>query len=430
MKLQNVKGTVDFLPEEQQIRNKVRKVCEETFELYGCKPLETPILNMYDLMSYKYGGGAEILKEVYRLTDQGERDLALRYDLTIPFAKVIGMNPDIRLPFKRYEIGKVFRNGPIKIGRYREFTQCDVDIVGIESVSAEAELMSMALEIFEKLELDVVISYNNRKFLVGLLEEMEVPKYQLEKVVLILDKLEKIGVEGVQKELLIAGIEPVVVESINNLLTRNESRNLMFYETNFSSLTLQEGIKELHELNEYLLALGVKESCEFNPFLARGLAIYTGTIYEVFLANGSITSSIGSGGRYDKIIGSFHEDGKSYPTVGISIGLDVVLTALQQQEYTVNPTVDVLLVPLGTKPTCLSIAKSLRKSGIRVEVEQTDRKLKRSLNYADKERIPYVIIVGESEVESGVVVVKTMYTKVETKVLIEDLNSFDFPIIF
>ena len=148
MDYQNVRGTQDFLPEQEAVRRKIRRTLEDTFITYGCKPLETPILNYTELMASKYAGVAEILQEMYTLTDRGERDLALRYDLTIPFAKVVAMNPTIAMPFKRYEIGKVFRDGLIKAGRFREFTQCDVDIVGIASQAAEAELMMMAVDAF------------------------------------------------------------------------------------------------------------------------------------------------------------------------------------------------------------------------------------------------------------------------------------------
>lgn len=157
MNYQNVKGTQDYLPEERMTRRYIRRTLEDTFIQYGCKPLETPILNYEDLLSSKYAGGAEILEEMYTLSDRGERDLALRYDLTIPFAKVIAMNPALQMPFKRYEIGKVFRDGPIKAGRYREFIQCDVDVVGVKAQIAEAELMIMALDIFKRLDLDVMI---------------------------------------------------------------------------------------------------------------------------------------------------------------------------------------------------------------------------------------------------------------------------------
>ncbi|MCK9905912.1 ATP phosphoribosyltransferase regulatory subunit, partial [Frankia sp. Cpl3] len=168
-----VKGTRNILPEKQLVRNRIRATLQGVFETYGCKPLETPMLQYYDLLASKYGGGAEILKEVYRLSDQGERELALRYDLTIPLTKVIGMNPQMRLPFKRYEIGKVFRDGPIKPGRFREFIQCDVDIIGVSSMLAEAELMTMAVDAFGKLGLDVTIQYNNRKLLAGILQSLD-----------------------------------------------------------------------------------------------------------------------------------------------------------------------------------------------------------------------------------------------------------------
>lgn len=193
MDYQNVKGTQDYLPEAEVLRRKIRRTLENVFIVYGCKPLETPILNYTELLASKYGGGAEILEEMYTLSDRGERELALRYDLTIPFAKVIAMNPTIRLPFKRYEIGQVFRDGPIKTGRFREFTQCDVDIVGVESQIAEAELMQMAVDAFQKLELDITIQYNNRKLLTGMLEAFDAPAVKINKVVLILDKLEKVG---------------------------------------------------------------------------------------------------------------------------------------------------------------------------------------------------------------------------------------------
>ncbi len=206
MNYQNVKGTQDYLGDAEIVRRNIKRTLEDVFIQYGCKPLETPILNYTGLLASKYGGGAEILEEMYTLTDRGERNLALRYDLTIPFAKVVAMNPTIRMPFKRYEIGKVFRDGPIKEGRYREFTQCDVDIVGVESQIAEAELMSMALVAFNKLDVGVTIQYNNRKLLVGMLEEFGMKEEMTSNVILVLDKLEKIGVNAVISELIERGV--------------------------------------------------------------------------------------------------------------------------------------------------------------------------------------------------------------------------------
>ncbi|MGE7632100.1 histidine--tRNA ligase [Bacillus paramycoides] len=426
MEMKNVKGTKDYLPEEQVLRNKIKRACEDTFERYGCKPLETPTLNMYELMAYKYGGGDEILKEIYTLQDQGKRELALRYDLTIPFAKVVAMNPNIRLPFKRYEIGKVFRDGPIKQGRFREFIQCDVDIVGVESVIAEAELMGMAFELFRTLNLDVQIQYNNRKLLTGILESINIPTELTNDVILSLDKIEKIGIDGIRKDLQNRGIIEETVEIICDTVQSCMEFDIADFEKAFNNTLVTNGVNELQQLQQYLLALGIKESTIFNPFLARGLTMYTGTIYEIFLKDGSITSSIGSGGRYDNIIGAFRGDNMSYPTVGISFGLDVIYTALQKQE-TIASTADLFIIPLGTELQCLQIAQKLRATTpLKVELELAGRKLKRALNYANKENIPYVLIIGEEEITAETVVLRNMKEGTEVKIPLSSLENNTF----
>ncbi|MGE6365381.1 histidine--tRNA ligase [Bacillus paramycoides] len=426
MEIKNVKGTKDYLPEEQVLRNKIKRACEDTFERYGCKPLETPTLNMYELMAYKYGGGDEILKEIYTLQDQGKRELALRYDLTIPFAKVVAMNPNIRLPFKRYEIGKVFRDGPIKQGRFREFIQCDVDIVGVESVIAEAELMGMAFELFRTLNLDVQIQYNNRKLLTGILESINIPTELTNDVILSLDKIEKIGIDGIRKDLQNRGIIEETVEIICDTVQSCIEFDITDFEKAFNNTLVTNGVNELQQLQQYLLALGIKESTIFNPFLARGLTMYTGTIYEIFLKDGSITSSIGSGGRYDNIIGAFRGDNMSYPTVGISFGLDVIYTALQKQETTAS-TADLFIIPLGTELQCLQIAQKLRATtSLKVELELAGRKLKRALNYANKENIPYVLIIGEEEITTETVVLRNMKEGTEVKIPLSSLENNTF----
>ncbi|MED1093754.1 histidine--tRNA ligase [Bacillus paramycoides] len=426
MEMKNVKGTKDYLPEEQVLRNKIKRACEDTFERYGCKPLETPTLNMYELMAYKYGGGDEILKEIYTLQDQGKRELALRYDLTIPFAKVVAMNPNIRLPFKRYEIGKVFRDGPIKQGRFREFIQCDVDIVGVESVIAEAELMGMAFELFRTLNLDVQIQYNNRKLLTGILESINIPTELTNDLILSLDKIEKIGIDGIRKDLQNRGIIEETVEIICDTVQSCIEFDITDFEKAFNNTLVTNGVDELQQLQQYLLALGIKESTIFNPFLARGLTMYTGTIYEIFLKDGSITSSIGSGGRYDNIIGAFRGDNMSYPTVGISFGLDVIYTALQKQE-TIASTADLFIIPLGTELQCLQIAQKLRATtSLKVELELAGRKLKRALNYANKENIPYVLIIGEEEITTEIVVLRNMKEGTEVKIPLSSLENNTF----
>lgn len=423
MDYQNVKGTQDYLPNAEVVRRNIRRTLEDVFIQYGCKPLETPILNYMELLASKYAGGAEILEEMYTLTDRGGRDLALRYDLTIPFAKVVGMNPTLRMPFKRYEIGKVFRDGPIKTGRFREFTQCDVDIVGVDSQIAEAELMVMALDVFSKLDLGVTIQYNNRKILTGMLEVFGVESEKINKVVLILDKLEKVGLETVISELNEKGLANSTIEFIKKFLTDENNGRFSYFES-FSKQNEQvrEGLNELMELESYLKFLNVNKQCVFNPFLARGLEIYTGTIYEIFLSDQSIKSSIGSGGRYDNAIGGLIGTNEKFSTVGISFGLDVIYTAmsLSETELKENPNVDYYIVPLGTQKESLMVANDLRKKGYKVEFEMSNKKIGKALEKANKEKICNVIIIGEDEVKNNQFKIKDMFSGNES------IETFEF----
>jgi histidyl-tRNA synthetase len=413
MDYQNVKGTQDYLPNAEVVRRNIRRTLEDVFIQYGCKPLETPILNYTELLASKYGGGAEILQEMYTLTDRGERDLALRYDLTIPFAKVIAMNPTLKMPFKRYEIGKVFRDGPIKTGRFREFTQCDVDIVGVDSQIAEAELMVMALDAFNKLNLSVTIQYNNRKLLTGMLEVFGTDAEKINNVVLILDKLEKVGLDAVISELEIQVLSNSTILLIKQFLTDVKNTSLSYFES-FSKKNEQvrQGLDELNELNSCLKYLEVNNQCIFNPFLARGLEIYTGTIYEIFLSDESIKSSIGSGGRYDNAIGGLIGTNENFSTVGISFGLDVIYTAMSTIEKELNESskVDYYVIPLGTQKEALLVANNLRSKGYKVEYELGNKKLGKALEKANKEKVLNVIIIGDDEVKNNQYKIKDMFT--------------------
>ncbi|MDQ0484578.1 histidine--tRNA ligase [Guptibacillus hwajinpoensis] len=411
LKDQNVKGAVDYLPEEETIRRNIRRTLEDTFIQYNCLPLETPILNKQDLLSSKYAGGAEILEEMYTLSDRGERELALRYDLTIPFAKVVAMNPDLQMPFKRYEIGKVFRDGPVKPGRFREFTQCDVDVTGVDSPLAEAELMEMACDIFSKLNLEVTIQYNNRKLLAGLLESISIPEPLLNDVILTLDKLEKIGMDGVKKELQQKGVSSQSIALVEKETQQWMNKEICYFKS-YSSANekVKQGLQELEELTSYIEGLGLQKRCKFNPFLARGLDIYTGTIYEIFLTDQSISSSIGSGGRYDSAIGGLLGTGEPVSTVGISFGLDVILTAIKSKEepLSLDENPDYLIIPIGTKLEALIVASSYRKKGYRVELDMSGKRTGKSLDSANKRGIKQVIFVGEQEVESNEIVLKLL----------------------
>lgn len=423
--LRNLKGTGDFMPQEQRIRQEIIRKLQDVFEKYGYQPIETPIIGYFDVLASKYAGGAEILKEVYRLNDQGGRELGLRYDLTVPFARVVGMNPEIRMPFKRYEIGKIYRDGPVKTGRNREFIQCDVDMVGVKSVMAEAELMLMAVEIYKMLGLDVYISYNNRKLLSGIIESVGIEPQFVPAVILSIDKLEKVGSDGVKTEISGIGIDTTKIDMLLSYMKMQPDElaaNLLSKRRNEK---MEEGIKELNELDSFIDALGIRNTLLFTPSLARGLEIYTGTVWEVFLTDGSITSSVGAGGRYDNIIGAFIDNGTDYPAVGMTFGLDVIYEALMQKgTVSYKPPVDLYIIPLGTERACLKLATELRDKGLKVDVDMTGRRLKKSLDFANKQGMPYTVIFGENELESGELMLKEMKTSREYKVGKEKLREF------
>ncbi len=409
MKLQNLKGTKDFLPEDQITRDRVRRTLEDAFQRFGYMPLETPILCSFDLLASKYGGGTEILKEIYKLNDQGDRELGLRYDLTTPFAKVIGMNPYLSMPFKRYEIGKVFRDGPVKTGRMREFIQCDVDVAGVKSMMAEAELMSMVVSVFDELNLDVYISYNNRKLLYGILASIGVIEQEINELVLTLDKVDKIGQEGIQREMLEKGIDEEIVDRLLKLINDTNIYSLEYLIKTYDNQLVNDGVEELRELNGYLEELDILKYTKFSPFLARGLDIYTGTVYEVFLSDNTISSSIAAGGRYDKIIGSFLNNGNEYPAVGLTFGLDVIYTAMSMKARSQTaPLIELLIIPIETEKETLKLAWDLRKKGIKVDIDMSGKKLNKSLNTANKKGIPFVIVLGQEEIQSGKVALKDM----------------------
>ena len=411
MKIQNVKGSMDYLPEEQIIRNKVTNTLSSIFEEYGYLPVETTTLCYYDLLASKYAGGAEILKEVYKLNDQGERNLALRYDLTVPFSKVIAMNKGLNLPFRRYEIGKVFRDGPVKVGRNREFHQCDVDVCGIEGQFVEAELFSMSFTCYKALGINSYIEWNNRKFLSGIIIESGIEESLTSPVILSVDKLAKIGEEGVRKELEDYQINQ---ESLDKLFGFFNVKIKDLEETfkDSSNDLLMEGIKEITELNSYLEGLGLTDA-RFTPYLARGLEIYTGTVWEVFDKDKSVTCAIGGGGRYDNIITKFIGDGENYPAVGMSFGLVPICEILKtKQAEKPNILYDLYLVPFdrNAKITSLELANKLREKGVRVIIEMNNKKIKKCFEWANKKNISYVTVIGEDEIISKNISIKNMHS--------------------
>lgn len=418
-KLKSVRGSIDYGKKDAMIRSFISKTLQETFEKYGYSPLETSILCYYDLLALKYDTDNDILKEIYKVTDQGNRNLALRYDLTVPFAKYIASNADIRLPYKRYEIGKVFRDGPIKKGRTREFIQCDVDSVGIEGQMIETELISIFVEGYKKLGIDIIIKYNNRKLMNGIIEICNIDNDKISQVITIIDKLEKLSYQEIRLEFDKIGIKESQIESLMKYLNM-EFNELNKVIKNVSNIKLKEGLNEIEELNRYIKELNLTEYVRFSPTLARGQEYYTGTIFEVYVADESIKSSIGGGGRYDNIIGEFINDEKKYPAVGISFGLDVIFEILREKQTYLSNT-DVYIIPMGNNALALKIADELRKNEVKVDIEMNNLKLKKALSIVNDKKVPIVIILGENEIKENKIIIKDMKNNFQ---ILEDINTY------
>lgn len=407
MKLQRAKGTRDFNPEEKIMRNKVVDTLREVFELFGFPPLETPLIERQDVLAAKYAGGSEILKEMFKFKDQGGRDLALRYDLTVPFSRFVGMNPTVKMPFKRYQIGQVFRDGPIKLGRYREFWQCDVDVVGCSKITAEAELLNLGLMAFKRLGLKVSFDVNNRKVLDAILDAFGIIDDMKVDVILTIDKLKKIprtdlvaelnqkGVKEVDKLLQVfevAGTNKDVIEYLRNVVSTDKGR---------------EGLEEMEEL----FKLVKSKDIIFNPALARGLAYYTGMVYEAFIKDSDFKSSLAGGGRYDKMIGDFLETKKEFPAVGLSFGLEPITEMLKLKKQKSEKTVTkVFVVPIGTLKDSIKIAALFREAGVKTEIDIMGKGVSKNLDYANYYMIPFVVLIGEDELKKNKVQVKNMVT--------------------
>lgn len=414
---QNLKGVTDYYGNEQLIRNKIMNILESMFQNYGYSPLDTPLLYNYDILAYKYQEGAEILKEMYTLSDQGNRQLGLRYDLTIPFCRFIADKKDLRLPLRRYEIGKVFRNGPVKLGRCREFYQCDADVVGIDGRDIEIEQMLLAISAFQKLGIDIVIKWNNRKLMSAIIKYLGITDDKIDQVIGIIDKIEKINREELKKEFEKIDVSSDTVDKLLSLFTMDISEYNNF---DYDDPLYLEALSEVNEINDKIKALGIEDKTKFSPTLARGLSIYTGTIFEFFDKDENLTCSLGGGGRYNKIITDFINDGEVYPAVGLSFGLEPIYTIIKSK-YENENMIKVYIIPMDTQNESIKLAQDLRDNGINTLVEFNKRKLKRCFEYADKEKIRYVIVIGEDEIKNENYTLKDMETGIQVKLNRQEL---------
>ena len=443
------KGTRDFSPVEMAKRNYIFNTIKEVYALYGFQQIETPAMENLSTLMGKYGEEGD--KLLFKIQNSGDYfkgltdeellsrnatklasrfcEKGLRYDLTVPFARYVVMHrEELALPFKRYQIQPVWRADRPQKGRYREFYQCDADVVGSDSLLNEVELMQIVDTVFTKFGVRVCIKINNRKILSGI-AEMIGEADKIVDITVAIDKLDKIGIENVNAELAEAGISAQSIEKLQpiiNLTGTNAEKLQTMREVLKDSEIGLKGIEETEYILNTLAGLGLNNEVELDLTLARGLNYYTGAIFEVKALDVQI-GSITGGGRYDNLTGIFGMPGLS--GVGISFGADRIFDVLNQLDLypkeAVNAT-QVLFVNFGEKEAqySLPIIASLRKAGIRAEIYPDASKMKKQMSYANAKEIPFVAIIGETEMQEGTVTVKNMTTGEQQPVAKDKIVNF------
>ena len=453
-KTQPARGMRDFLPADVRRREYVIGVIKEVYERYGFEPLETPAVENIETLLGKYGeeGNQLIYKILKRGVHEssGEADLALRYDLTVPLARVVAEYRD-KLPkfFKRYQIQPVWRADRPARGRFREFYQCDVDVLGSRSMLVEAEICAAASEVLTKLGFDdFTIRLNHRHALTGVLQSAGIPAEKHDAALVSLDKLDKIGNEGVEKEFAERGIE---VEAGRNLLKFFEdlgSLNLAAEIATGENTELKRkalnaailgrlvefvkdnepgarGVDELRSIIEFAAAAGIAAKIEIDPSLARGLSYYTGAIMEISVKD--LPGSLGGGGRYDNLVGMFL--GESVPACGFSLGLERIIVVMTEREMfpaaLVSSPADVMVSiwDEGSVADSISLAQELRSTGLRVDLYPVADKLGKQFKYASARLIPFVAVTGDDERARGEVSIKDMRSGTQRSVKRENLAA-------
>lgn len=418
------KGMRDFLPADMLKRDYVFGIVREVFHLYGFEPLQTPVLELKDTLMGKYGEDAE--KLIYHAQHPGgKEEVALRYDLTVPLARVVGQHENLlTMPFKRYQLSPVWRAERPQRGRYREFYQCDADIVGIAGMQADAEIISLIVAVMRRLGFPQFnVKINNRKLLTGMGQYSGVPDAQLGDLYRSVDKFDKIGAEGVQKELIERGIASDVVARMIELITARQPglENLDFLEDIMGSIpAAAEGIRELRELAAYLNDADVPaQNYEFDFTMVRGLGYYTGPIFETIISEPNL-GSVNGGGRYDDLIGLFRKD--SLPTVGMAFGIERIIDVMEilnlYPSDIVGTVVEVLVTAFSpeTRSQSTRLTAVLRAGGVRTELYMQEKNLGKQFDYANKKGIPLVAVLGPEEITNGVVKVKRLADGIEVVV--------------
>lgn len=420
-------GFMELLPNDQIKFNSLVDKIRKSYEKFGFLPLDTPIIEMADVLLAKAGGETE--KQIYRF-NKGETDLALRFDLTVPLAKyVCEYNNDISFPFKRYQIGKVYRGERPQKGRYREFYQCDIDIIGDGELSIvnDAEMPSVIYTTIKEFGFDnFTIRINNRKLLNGLFAELSLEEQSVE-IMRIIDKLEKIGKDNVVKCLQDLNVADEKIEKILKFIEidgETDEKLQKLENLNFTNELFLQGLTELKEVVKYVRLFGVPDTnFKVDLTIARGLDYYTGTVYETFLNDYRELGSVCSGGRYDNLA-EFYTD-KKMPGVGVSIGLTRLfsklseLNILKEKDESISKVLVVSMTDDISR--ALEVATKIREEGINTDVYLENKKIKAKFKYADKLKIPYVAVIGEEEEKNGTVSLKNMETGEQEEMSIEKM---------
>lgn len=442
------KGTRDYSPETMVKRNYIFDTIKSVFKLYGYMPLETPAMENLSTLMGKYGDEGD--KLLFKILNSGDfignipdqelleknsakltnkiSEKGLRYDLTVPFARfVVQHQNELTFPFKRYQIQPVWRADRPQKGRYREFYQCDVDVVGSDSLLHEVELIQMVDEVYRRLKINVRLLINNRKILAGIAEVIGYPDH-LTDITVAIDKMDKIGLDNVNAELREKGITEEAIarlQPILNLEGNNDGKLAKLSEILKDSEIGLKGIYELTTVFEYLKDAGTNIEVKLDLTLARGLSYYTGAIFEVKALDVEM-GSITGGGRYDDLTGIFGL--KNMSGVGISFGADRIYDVMNQLELFPKDnttTTQILFVNFGKteEKFCLQLLKQLRTAGINSEIYPEAAKMKKQMAYADKKGIPFVALVGENEMQQGLVSLKNMASGEQTNVKTEELAA-------
>lgn len=420
-------GFMELLPAEQILFNQMLDTIRGVYEKHGFTPIDTPVIEKEEILLAKAGGETE--KQIYRF-EKGRNNLALRFDLTVPLARYVAQYyNELNFPFRRYQISKVFRGEKAQRGRFREFYQCDIDIIGNEKLSVlnDAEILSTIYSIFDALKFkDFTIKINNRKVLQGFLEGIGIQ--QKSAVLRVIDKLEKVGLEAVVKELKGIQLPDEAIEQLVSFIQQKGSPEEIInflQQIALENEQFKTGVEELQQVVNGIRDFEVPEkNYKVDLTVVRGLDYYTGTVYETFLDDYPEIGSVCSGGRYDNLA-DYYTD-KKLPGVGVSIGLTRLFYQLQEAKIlkaTASTLTKVLVIPMESDSIgyCLRITNQLRQSGIVSEVFLEDVKLKKKMNYGNKLGIPYVIIIGSDEMNNGLLTLKNMQSGEQSSLKLEEI---------